>query len=137
MSVDFPDHSFRAILRLILLRLTSQRTVLQPSIPERSTDPTLLAATEGKLSVGESTPDTWKATRTGLEIPTISSLRAEGANGMRSVEAEISAFLQTKVLSIDNVREPYDLVRKRKGLGALAEIVWILRPLIYGEWASL
>lgn len=52
---------------------------------------------------------------------------------MRSVEAEISAFLQTKVLTIDNVRKPYDLVRQRKGFGAVAEVVWILRPLIYGE----
>lgn len=55
---------------------------------------------------------------------------------MRSVEAEISAFLQTKVLTIDNVRKPYDLVRQRKGLGAFAEVVWILRPLIYGKYCS-
>lgn len=130
---------FRAVLRLILLRITSQRTVLQPSIPERSTDPTLLAATEGKLTSGDNTTDTWKASRTGLTIPTISSLRAEGASGMRSVEAEISAFLQTKVLTIDNVRKPYDLVRQRKGFGALAEVVWILRPLVYGKlaWSGL
>ena len=123
----------RAVLRLILLRLTAQRTVLQPSIPERSTDPSLLAATEAKSPSVESVSDTWKATRTGLQIPTISSLRADGASGMRSVESEISAFLQTKVLTIDNVRKPYDLVRQRKGLGAFAEMVWILRPLIYGE----
>lgn len=123
----------RAILRLILLRLTAQRTVLQPSIPERSTDPSLLAATEAKSPMQESSPDTWKASRTGLQIPTISSLRAEGATGMRSVEAEISAFLQTKVLTIDNVRKPYDLVRQRTGFGAFAEVVWILRPLIYGK----
>ncbi|KAK9899753.1 peroxisome membrane protein [Cystobasidium minutum MCA 4210] len=121
----------KAVLRLILLRLTAQRTVLQPSIPERSTDPSLLAATEAKSPSEERVSDTWKATRTGLQIPTISSLRADGASGMRSVEAEISAFLQTKVLTIDNVRKPYDLVRQRKGLGAFAEVVWILRPLIY------
>ena len=51
---------------------------------------------------------------------------------MGRVETEISAFLQKKVLTIDSVRKPYDLVRKRKGLGAAAEVVWILRPLIYG-----
>lgn len=50
---------------------------------------------------------------------------------MQRVESEISAFLQKKVLTIDSVRRPYDLVRKRTGLGALAEVVWILRPLVY------
>ena len=50
---------------------------------------------------------------------------------MQRVESEISAFLQKKVLTIDGVRKPYDLVRKRTGLGAIAEVVWILRPLVY------
>ena len=100
-------------------------------------------------------PDTWRAPRTGFEIPTISSIRetygSSGSSrsglgsgssvgsgggdgfGLMRVESEIQAFLQKKVLSVDSVRKPFDLVRRRRGLGVLAEVVWILRPLVYGE----
>jgi len=136
--------SVKAILRLILLRLTASRTILQPSIPEREVDPSVLAEAEASKSSSASSHSTkpsaasdltWKATRTGIEIPTISSLRSsvqDGATGgVLRIESEINSFLQKKVLTLDNVRKPYDLVRKRRGLGLIAEVVWILRPLIY------
>lgn len=168
--------SLKAVLRLLLLRLTSQRTVLQPSIPEREVDPAVLAASlstspQSKKSTSSSifslddpvkpsstssgtgsSPDTWRAPRTGFEIPTISSIRetygSSGSSGsglglgssasagsdgfgLMRVESEIQAFLQKKVLSVDSVRKPFDLVRRRRGLGVLAEVVWILRPLVY------
>ena len=128
-----PFLPLRAVLRLVLLRLTAQRTVLQPSIPEREIDPSVLAQAEAKKSSVSSESETWKGARTGFELPTIASLRAQAGDGVTRVENEISAFLQKKVLTIDGVRKPYDLVRKRKGLGVIAEVVWILRPLIYGK----
>ena len=144
--------------------MTSQRTILQPSIPEREVDPAVLAASASSSnkknasssifplespikpsttgSGASGSPDTWRAPRTGFEIPTISSIRetygsSSGAGsdgfGLMRVESEIQAFLQKKVLSVDSVRKPFDLVRRRRGLGVLAELVWILRPLVYGE----
>lgn len=135
--------------------------MLQPCIPEREIDPAALTGAgishtnggKGDLLSStitggsdeasySSTPETWKASRTGFEVPTIASIRAAASGGdsgigMQRVESEISAFLQKKVLTIDSVRRPYDLVRKRKGMGAIAEVVWIMRPLIYGVFCVL
>lgn len=125
--------------------MTHQRTVLQPSIPEREIDPASLptstdASTSNDLSDASSlsSQDAWHAKRTGVQIPTIASMRSSSDSGtFIRVESEIQSFLQKKVLSLDSVRKPYQLVRKRQGLDAVAEIAWILRPVVYGRLISL
>ncbi|KAN0064470.1 hypothetical protein ACQY0O_002096 [Thecaphora frezii] len=47
-------------------------------------------------------------------------------------EKQINDYLLSRVLSINDVRRPEDLVRPLKNrLGQAAEAVWILRPLLY------
>lgn len=47
-------------------------------------------------------------------------------------ETQINDYLLSRVLSVNDVRKPEDLVRPlRDGLGKTAEALWILRPLIY------
>lgn len=47
-------------------------------------------------------------------------------------ETQINDYLLSRVLSVNDVRKPEDLVRPlREGLGKTAEALWILRPLIY------
>jgi peroxin-16 len=85
-------------------------------------------------------PDYWKGIRTGTPHPTLASLRPSSSSliGDAAVEATggkaiISAFLMTKVLTIEDAKRPEDLIMKAQGLAQFAEILWILRPVIYGE----
>ena len=47
-------------------------------------------------------------------------------------ESQINDYLLSRVLTVNDVRKPEDLVRPlRNRTGRLAEVLWILRPLIY------
>ncbi|PWY99836.1 peroxisome membrane protein [Testicularia cyperi] len=47
-------------------------------------------------------------------------------------ESQINDYLLSRVLSVNDIRKPEELVRPLKGgMGKLAEALWILRPLIY------
>lgn len=47
-------------------------------------------------------------------------------------ESQINDYLLSRVLTVNDVRKPEDLVRPlRKRTGTLAEVIWILRPFIY------
>lgn len=47
-------------------------------------------------------------------------------------ESQINDYLLSRVLNVNDVRKPEDLVRPlRNRTGKLAEILWILRPFIY------
>lgn len=49
-------------------------------------------------------------------------------------EKEVNDYLLSRTLTPNDVRQPQDLVRPLRGtMGNVAEIVWILRPLLYGE----
>lgn len=81
----------------------------------------------------------WKGARTGYARPTIASLRgardpALGDATARDGKDSVKEYLLTRVLTVEDVKRPQDLVNKAKGLKRLAEIIWILRPLIYGAF---
>jgi peroxin-16 len=87
--------------------------------------------------------DYWKGPRTGLTRPTIASIRgnaepmvgdatASSTGGKESVQQ----YLLTRVLTVEDVRRDQDLVNKTMGLKKLAEIIWIMRPLLYGPSLS-
>jgi peroxin-16 len=84
----------------------------------------------------------WTGSRTGYVRPTLASLRRDGGDpgdplaqfgggGARTKDAG-KEYLMTRVLTVEDVKRPQDLVEKAKGIKRLAEIIWILRPLIYG-----
>ncbi|GAA6028813.1 hypothetical protein JCM8097_007408 [Rhodosporidiobolus ruineniae] len=90
--------------------------------------------------------DFWTGSRTGYVRPTLASLRKEGdpalgagdaagpfgamGGGGRSKDVG-KEYLMSRVLTVEDVKRPEDLVQKAKGVKKLAEVIWILRPLIY------
>jgi peroxin-16 len=49
-------------------------------------------------------------------------------------EKDVNDYLLSRTLTPNDVRQPQDLVRSLRGsMGYTAEMIWILRPLLYGE----
>ena len=52
-------------------------------------------------------------------------------------EKDVNDYLLSRTLTPNDVRQPQDLVRPLRGrMGNIAELIWILRPLLYGEYHS-
>lgn len=50
-------------------------------------------------------------------------------------EKQVNDYLLSRTLTPNDVRQPQDLVRPLRGnMGNIAEIIWIIRPLLYGEY---
>ncbi|EFR03351.1 peroxisomal membrane protein PEX16 [Nannizzia gypsea CBS 118893] len=118
----------KALCRLILLRLTNSRPIVSPPLPEREVDPRQVEENDSGDFNGMETPPSepseaidliWTMPRTGMALPNLPD-----AN-------DISAYLTSKVLTADDVRSPQTLLHRISGIGQLAEILYILRPLIY------
>lgn len=126
----------KALCRLALLRLTNSRPLVNPPLPERETDPRAAEAEkeaaagdwngmdepieDGDASSSSSSSDlSWTMPRTGLTLPSLPD-----AN-------EISNYLISKVLTADDVKAPATLLHRVSGQGQFAEILYILRPVIY------
>lgn len=116
----------KAICRFVLLRLTNSRPLVSPPLPEREIDPRITQQQE--LDVGDpeesesestSSETSWVMPRTGLALPAL----PEAGN--------VSSYLISKVLTADDVKPPKSLLRRTVGKGQFAEILYILRPLIY------
>ncbi len=61
----------------------------------------------------------WTMPRTGLSLPTLPDA------------STISSYLISKVLTADDIKPPKNLLHRVTGQGQLAELLYILRPLIY------
>ena len=120
--------------------------------PPRSAADVLLRREEGahETAVGQAEAETvekefWTGARTGYVRPTLASLR-QGAGDSAAVGGGFGApkkgkdvgkeYLLSRVLTIEDVKRPQDLVAKAHGVKRLAEVIWILRPLIYGAFES-
>lgn len=122
----------KAICRLLLLRLTNSRPLVSPPLPERETDPRAAEA-EKEAAAGDwngmdepieessvsSSEISWTMPRTGLTLPSLPDA------------SEISSYLISKVLTADDVKAPASLLHRVSGQGQFAEILYILRPVIY------
>lgn len=153
----------KAFMRLLLLRETKGRMGVNPAVPEREVDPSILdqqkklppivlgqpphASVEFPRSSADvllgvqgeegAQQDYWVGSRTGLTRPTLASIQPPadlllGTPSPASGKDVLHQYLLTRVLTAEDVKKPQDLVSKVHGLGRLAEIVWILRPVIYG-----
>jgi peroxin-16 len=103
-------------------------------LPERETDPRAAEADkeaaagdwngmdepiEEPSSSSSSADISWTMPRTGLTLPSLPN-----AN-------DISSYLISKVLTADDVKAPASLLHRVSGQGQFAEILYILRPVIY------
>ncbi|KIV98576.1 uncharacterized protein PV09_09625 [Verruconis gallopava] len=126
----------KAICRLLLLRLTNSRPLLSPPLPEREVDPSKLeekasetassifddsgTALPGEAAGTSSDSDTsWTMPRTGLSLPSLPD------------SSDISSYLLSKVMTADDVKPPKALLHRVRGMGELAEVMYIIRPVIY------
>lgn len=128
----------KAMCRLILMRLTNSRPLLSPPLPEREVvDEEQIvqerAQEEEHLDSppserSEAGSETWTMPRTSLTLPPLPS------------SDDISSYLLSKVLTADDIKPPKSLVHRTSGLGELAEVLYIIRPVIYATamayWTS-
>lgn len=122
----------KALCRLLLLRLTNSRPLLSPPLPEREADPSSIEETQENTlesPPSERSDETqWTMPRTGLTLPILPS------------SDDISTYLLSKVLTADDIKPPKALLHRVSGKGELAEVMYILRPVIYAAamqyWAS-
>jgi len=142
----------KALIRLVLMHATASRPVIHPPMPEREVDPSVLdqyntplppsdsLAAPRQQPGGNELSQFWTGTRTGNLHPTIASIRArsrsptsgrQATSKRKDVETEVEEYLSSRVLTPDDVRRPQDLVRRLDGMGQVAEIIWILRPVFY------
>lgn len=130
--------ALKAICRLILLRVTGTRMVVPP-LPERDPLPAedepvlsfeeemgLAQVDEADSAYGSASDDRskgkqrdWTMPRTGLTLPTLPN------------PSDISNFLMTKVLTADDIKPATALLHTIRGSAHLAEILHILRPVVY------
>jgi peroxin-16 len=136
------------VARLQRVAVVQPTTAATTIPPPRSAADVLLRRAEGAsdLEVGIVQAETeekefWTGTRTGVVRPTLASLRKEGGEGSEAAPwANMGTkdagkeYLMNRVLTIEDVKRPQDLVAKAKGVKKLAEIIYILRPLIYGAF---
>ncbi|KAK4631827.1 Peroxisomal membrane protein PEX16 [Fulvia fulva] len=116
----------KAVCRLIIMRLTNSRPLLSPPLPERevvveekNTDDEELASTPSELSDMTAGSERWTMPRTSLTLPPLPN------------PDDISSYLLSKVLTADDIKPPKALVHRTSGFGEIAEVMFILRPVIY------
>ncbi|PYI16177.1 Pex16-domain-containing protein [Aspergillus violaceofuscus CBS 115571] len=117
--------AIKAVCRLLLLRLTKSRPLVTPPLPERDIDPRSLDKVDNdwngmQTPVSERPSDlSWTMPRTGLSLPSLPEVN------------DVSHFLISKVLTADDIKTPKALLHRVTGQGQLAEVLYILRPVVY------
>jgi peroxin-16 len=114
----------KAVCRLIMMRLTNSRPLLNPPLPEREVVEEKATQEEEELSTPPSEPsepgsEQWTMPRTSLTLPPLPD------------SGDISSYLLSKVLTADDIKPPKQLVHSTSGFGEIAEVMFILRPVIY------
>ncbi|KAK4504998.1 hypothetical protein PRZ48_002961 [Zasmidium cellare] len=116
--------AIKAVCRLVLMRLTNSRPLLTPPLPEREVveekeaqEDEALASPPSERS--EAGSEQWTMPRTSLTLPPLPS------------SDDISSYLLSKVLTADDIKPPKALLHRTSGFGEIAEVMFILRPVIY------
>lgn len=115
--------AMKALCRLALLRITGGRMCLPP-LPDRDEIPDAATAEldeEEALAYGQDNlaDKDWSMPRTGLVLPSLPG------------PSEISSYLQSKVLTAEDIKPAMTLLSKIQGSPRFAEILHIVRPVIY------
>jgi len=122
----------KAMCRLILMRLTNSRPLLSPPLPEREVveekpqhdEEIMPSPPSERTERSEAGSEQWTMPRTSLTLPPLPS------------SEDISSYLLSKVLTADDIKPPKALLHRTSGLGEAAEVLYILRPVIYAAAMS-
>lgn len=112
-----------------------------PVLPRSAADVVLPSQANG----ADAQAEYWQGAKTGNTYPSLASLRVVGepapgdptstfgpAGANTGAREALEAFLKSRVLTAEDATRPQDLVAKARGKAKPAEIIWILRPLVYG-----
>jgi len=115
-----------------------------PVLPRSAADVILPSQSNGTSAQA----DYWQGSKTGNTYPSLASMRTVGepvpgdptsSFGQAGVDGgareALETFLKSRVLTQEDATRPQDLVAKARGKAKLAELLWILRPLVYGKLA--
>ena len=124
--------AIKAICRLILMRLTNSRPLLSPPLPEREVvedkqpqdEETIHSPPSERSGVSDAGSEQWTMPRTSLTLPPLPT------------SEDISSYLMSKVLTADDIKPPKALLHRVSGIGEAAEIMYIVRPVIYAAAMS-
>ena len=120
--------AIKAFCRFIMMRLTNSRPLLSPPLPEREVveekgpsdeEAAIHTPPSERSSFSEAGSEKWTMPRTSLTLPPLPS------------SEDISSYLMSKVLTADDIKPPKALMHRVSGPGEAAEIMYILRPVIY------
>ncbi|KAJ9058556.1 hypothetical protein DSO57_1011011 [Entomophthora muscae] len=109
------------LLRLSIFKLSKKRTLLSPPHPEREQPPL-----DDDQEVQKRTKNIWQGKRTGFSHPNINSLQRNGTANL-----DHKPYILSKVLDRDAACRAENLVTRLEGLGTFAEILYIVRPVVY------
>jgi len=137
----------RVICRFGLLGLTKKRPLVSPPLPAREIDPKALEelslsplsgvtptdfpspslSASSSLS-DEDTNHTYTLPRTGGTLPSLSST---ATTSPFSRTDGITSYLFSRVLTVEDIKPASQLLPRLRGLSWYAEIIYIIRPLLY------
>lgn len=112
---------------------------LYPPHLQRDIDPNVLE--QNRKMAQRSVPERWTGQRSGIEIPRMqSTIELDGRRSPKTSStparkfADVTEYLMSKVLTPEKLRRPEQMVHVMNALGKGGEVLYILRPLIYGMW---
>ncbi|KAK7750067.1 hypothetical protein SLS62_008060 [Diatrype stigma] len=126
----------KAFCRLLLMRITSSRPLVTPALPEREPIPTedddsddddgaalreMMGEDPAAAGSDKGGPHKkhWTMPRTGTSLPSLPS------------PGDIGSYLQSRVLTADDIKPAAKLLNTLSGSARAAEILHILAPLAY------
>lgn len=143
------SNKYRVICRFGLLSLTKARPLVSPPLPAREIDPhaleelsasphptplpsdfpsPTLSSTSSSLSSLEDPNHPYMLPRTGITLPSLSSTTSSSPFNPND---GITSYLFSRVLTVEDIKPAAQLLPRLNGLSWYAEILYILRPLIY------
>ncbi|KAF8632613.1 hypothetical protein AX15_001815 [Amanita polypyramis BW_CC] len=131
--------SLKAILRLVLLRIT-RRPLLSPPIPERDVDPASIPppsnassptlAPSSPTPSPPATPDHLKNNHIPLPLHPLLS----NTSDVNLSELSAEDYLLQKALTPSSVKPAVNLIKRLSSpVNWLAEVIYIIRPLVYAS----
>ncbi|KAJ3577624.1 hypothetical protein NPX13_g2949 [Xylaria arbuscula] len=128
--------ALKAICRLLLMRITSSRPLVTPPLPEREPIPTddddgsdedalkeLMGEEPSSADLDGSAKAAhekkWSMPRTKSSLPSLPN------------PADVGSYLQSRVLTADDIRPAAKLLNTLSRSGKAAEVLHILSPLVY------